>query len=215
MWAEVVVSGASETMGSDVQVMAQLQAVLARLEAQERRNDDLARCNEEQERRIKLLEAAATAAAAPIAVAGPAVAPADQAAPPKMGRRNLLTKALAATAAAAVLTVAKEATPASADTRTTLTAGGASTQNYGLLSSWAAGFDPQTSLPLLNGFSFGIVGVTFTNSVNPLRGAGVYGAGGGSDGVLGTSGSGAGVYAMSGTGQGVVGRSIDAMLIST
>src|SRR5262245_27196640 len=86
-----------------------IDTLLARLEALTARLDELA----DEIARLK----AAPVDAAPRTVVG---------AKAKVGRRGMLRTVLEATAAAAVLTVAKEAATVHAETRTTLVSGGAS-----------------------------------------------------------------------------------------
>ena len=135
-----------------------------------------------------------------------ATAPAE----PRPGRRGMLTKALGATAAAALLAVAKEAAPAHADSRTTLTAGGASTNNYGILSTYGAGIDPATQVPALGSTTHGVLGTYSAAGPSPTRKAGVTGIGSQSAGVVGVQGvstDAAGVFGKSTAAEGVFGES--------
>jgi len=121
----------------------------------------------------------------------------------RVGRRGMLTKVLGATAAAAVLTLAKEAAPASATTRTTIINDASTT--YGLLAS--DGGDPLPQLPNLNGFNFGAIGSRAPSGFAAPASAGVFGSGGASYGVLGLSGSGIGVFGRSSGNVGTTGFS--------
>src|SRR4051794_33902507 len=82
------------------------------------------------------------AASTPVVVGPPAVA-----VEPRVGRRHLLRKAMAATAVATVLAIAADPREASANFRGTLQGGGASTPNYGLVAALGAGTDPALTLP--------------------------------------------------------------------
>ena len=77
----------------------------------------------------------------------------------RVGRRGMLQKAVAATAAAALLTVAKEAPTTHAASRTTLLSGIGSAADVGLIATYGAD-DPLSYLPNLNGASFSVIGPT-------------------------------------------------------
>jgi hypothetical protein len=118
-------------------------------------------------------------------------------------RRGMLTNLLGATAAAALLGVAKEARPAHADMRATLI--NDSSNDYGLLA--ADGGDPIALLPPLGGFKFGVIGTRGTSGFGVNRNAGVFGSGADSAGVIGFSNSNFGVWGKSNTEVGVHGVS--------
>src|SRR5215207_3128730 len=125
----------------------------------------------------------------------------------KMWRRGLLKKALGATAAAALLAVAKEATPAEATSRTTLVGGSTSTGNFGIAAAVDV-FDPATLLPNVAGLGFGVIGTFGSPGYAPPFNAGVLGQGAGAFyGVIGLSENNPGVWGQSTGGPGVVGRS--------
>jgi len=109
----------------------------------------------------------------------------------------MLARVLGATAAAAVLTVARQAATAEANTRTTVVAGG-STSNYGLIAA-PGGTDPGAgTVQNFNGQLFGVVGtLSPPSALVPAVGAGVLGTVESSDGVMGLSNNGYGVHGIS------------------
>jgi uncharacterized coiled-coil protein SlyX len=92
------------------------------------------------------------------------------------GRRAMMSRLLGASAAGALLAVAREAGTARADFRGTATGGGTSTANYGLVATPNAGTDPSTNLPLLNGTKHGLIGTLSASSpTTGIQNAGVTG----------------------------------------
>ena len=164
----------------------EVEDVLARLEAMAARLD-------EQDAEIARLRAmAATTVSAPEASAAPAS---------KVGRRAMLTKVVGATAAAAVLTVAKEATTAEAATRTTVLAGDGSNANVGLMAV-PGGDDPAAFVPGPINAHGVIGGLRVPLPTAPLA-SGVLGLANTTVGVEGVTNSGYGVYGLSSSGPGM------------
>jgi hypothetical protein len=115
---------------------------------------------------------------------------------------------MGATAAAAVLTIAKEAATAEATSNTTVV--GASTAQYGLLASPGTAGNPVT--PTLRSTTHGVIGSNASTTV-PFS-SGVAGVRSGAElaGVLGVNGGdGFGVFGLSTGGFGVVGGSTQAV----
>lgn len=174
-------------------------------------------------------EIARLKAAAPVA---PSASVGGATGEPKVGRRGMLTRVLGATAAAAVLTVAKDAAPAEAGTNTTVF--GPSTGPYGLL---ASSNSPSPIPPIFGSTDHAVVGNSASIAVLPItsgvagaryglgttgvlgvnvsNGVGVYGVTDSSSipltnggiGVFGTSRGGVGVYGLADVAAGVYGRS--------
>ena len=188
----------SETTTSD--------AVLARLEALEAQTAEIAALRAEIAA-LKGENARLTAAlATPAAMPAPALA--------TTSRRGMLQRVLGASAAAALLLVAREAATAHADARGTIIPGSVSTADYGLAAIWgvsALGGDPITYLPTdLASKAHGVIGIDSQYKGTIPYYSGVLGA---ADylfaaGVQGLNTTGPGVYGGASTGYGVHGHSI-------
>ena len=173
----------AELPASDI--LTQLAALTALVQAQ---GDEIAR-----------LKAASTSAAgpsttAPANEAAHAARAVTSSAPSKVGRRGWVRQMVGATAAAALLTVGREAATAEAATRTTVLPNGSTTQ-YGLVASnnivgsGESDFIQQGGLPLLGGHRFGMVGalVELLSLPTASAGAGVFGLASQAAGVFGMS----------------------------
>jgi len=185
-----------ETMTSD--------AVLARLEALEAQSARIAELEAELAA-LKVDNARLSAAIAAPAVVVPAPMPATT------SRRGMLRRVLGASAAAALLLVAKEATTVEASVRTTVLLGTGSTTNYGIFAISSAD-DPATVLPSLGSTSHAVIGIYGGGLGAPTVSAGVTGlgsAGSGVRGVQGFSGDVEGVYGQSTNNAGVRAKSIN------
>jgi len=183
-------------------------AVLARLEALTARLDEQASLLGEQATEIAGLKAKtagleAENARLTAALATPAATPLPPA-PATTSRRGMLRRVLGASAAAALLLVAKEAATARAYSRTFVI--GTSTGNYGIAASEST-IDPTSSLPNLGVFAFGVIGSITGAPQTPSASAGVMGLAFGDHGVSGLSRSGSGVYGRSTDSVGVQGVS--------
>ena len=124
----------------------------------------------------------------------------------KMGRRAILRRAAGATAAAALLLVAKEAPKAQAVAY--VTDAGESTFNYGIAASPG---EFNVFVPNLGATTHGVVGANVAPGpgLTPPISSGVFGvrSGGEFAGVLGVNDTGYGVFGLSQTGSGVFGNS--------
>ena len=183
-----------ETTTSDA-VLARLEALTARLEAVEALEARIADLETENAR---LTAALATPAAA-----------VPQRVPVTTSRRGMLRRMLGASAAAALLLVAKEATTARADSRTTVRTGTGSTTNYGIVAI-DGGFDPALNTPPLGGTNHGVLGVFTPDGPSPTRNAAVTGLGSVTSSALGVQGlsvGAEGVYGQSTNNAGLHGKS--------
>jgi hypothetical protein len=177
------------------QSAAQIQALVGRLDALTDRLDAQAAVIADQQATISRLTAV------PAVVARKDVSPTTPVpVSPRLAassRRGMLARVLGATAAAAVLTVAREAVPAEASTRLTIVAGG-STSNYGLIAAPGA-TDPGAGIVQnFNSQLFGVVGTLSPPSgIVPETGAGVLGTAEDAAGVMGLSSNGNGVHGIS------------------
>jgi hypothetical protein len=181
-------------------LLARLEALAARLDDQAAEMAGLKAENAAQAREITRLKDALPRAATPPAGASVAA---------RVGRRGMLTKALGATAAAALLTVAKEAATADASSRTSVI--GPSQSNYGIAATFSTGGvgsldDPNVLIGNTSGKTFGMIGVMDNPSISPPANAGVLGQGASYYGVIGLSNSGRGVQGMSLSNDGVRGE---------
>ena len=170
---------------------ASVEGLLARVE-------QMAAAVAAQSARIAELEAATARTAAAGSIPGPAAGQS------KLARRSLLRKGLGATAAAALLLVAKEARTADAASRTTVVGPSA---NYGLAA--APGFaDPLNGwLPFINQ-NYGVIGSVTTSPPFSEREAGVLGLAFSTTGVQGLASTGFGVFgSVNSSGTGVFGGS--------
>ena len=173
--------------------------VVARLEALTARLDEQARVIAAQAEEIAWLKTATPA--------GSMLPSTSEQREERIGRRGMLRTALGATAAAALLTVAKEAATAEASSNTTVV--GASTAQYGLLASPGTAGPPIT--PALGSTTHGVIGSNLAAGgfFQPTVGSGVFGVRSGSNlvGVLGVNDLGTGVYGKSQDTTGVQGVS--------
>ena len=192
----------SETTTSDA-VLARLGALTVRLDEQAAEIAGL---------RGKTAKLEAENSRLTAALATPTAAPSP--APATTGRRGMLRRALGASAAAAVLLIAKEAATAHADARGTIIPGSASTADYGLAAIWgvsALGGDPMSYLPTdLASKAHGVIGIDSQYKGTIPYYSGVLGA---ADylfaaGIQGLNTTGPGVYGGASTGYGVHGHSI-------
>ena len=126
----------------------------------------------------------------------------DQETETPTSRRGMLRRVLGASAAAALLLGAREATTAEAASRTTVLTGAGSTDDYGLAATWGVSVDPATFLPTnITLKNSGMVGVDFQYTGTIPYNSGVLGATQNVEGV--------GVQGLNTTGPGVYGQSTD------
>lgn len=182
------------------EILAQIAALTALVQAQgdkiQAQGDEIARFR----------TASAGTAVQPTASASDVVRTVTDSAPSRVGRRGWVRKMMGATAAAALLTMAKEAPKAEAFGRGTVVEGMADA--YGLLASWGTS-DPATVLPSIIGdlVFFGVIGINFVPGFTAPSTAGVLGAAGtGGAGTLGMASNGVGAHGISSDGTGVEGE---------
>jgi len=195
-----------ETTTSD-SMLARLEALTARLEAVEVLEAEVADLRGEVAG-LKAENARLTAALT--APTNPTASPI----PLTTSRRGMLRRVMGASAAAALLLVAREAATAHADARGTIIPGSVSTADYGLAAIWgvsALGGDPSSYLPTdLASKAHGVIGIDSQYKGTIPYYSGVLGA---ADylfaaGVQGLNTTGPGVYGGASTGYGVHGHSI-------
>jgi len=203
----------SETTMSDA-VLARLGALTARLDEQAAEIAGLKGRTAELEAENARLTAELEAENARLTAARATPTAAPSPAPATTSRRGMLRRALGASAAAAVLLIAKEAATAHADARGTIIPGSVSTADYGLAAIWgvsALGGDPSSYLPTdLASKAHGVIGIDSQYKGTIPYYSGVLGA---ADylfaaGVQGLNTTGPGVYGGASTGYGVHGHSI-------
>jgi hypothetical protein len=194
--------GATEQPSGEI--LAQLAALTALVQAQGEKiqvqGDEIAR----------LRTAPAGSAVHTPASVGDVVRTVTDGAPSRLGRRGWVRTMIGATAAAALLTMAKEAPKAEAYARGHVVDREEMTDVYGLLAAWGTS-DPEGSLGAVIGNfdNFGVIGINLFPGFTAPSSAGVLGTGGatGGAGILGMAQFGPGAHGISSNGTGVAGES--------
>jgi hypothetical protein len=184
----------------------QIEELIGRLDALTTRLDQQATVIAVQQAEIERLRATPTLAA-PIPVAKATPDPVEHGRSATSNRRAAITRVLGATAAGALLALAKQPDLASADYRGTATGGGASTPNFGIAAIPGAGVDPTSLAVALGTTAHGVVGTLSTSPPSPTFNSGVLGLGVTATqyGVQGLSTDGVGTYGRSNTSFGAIG----------
>jgi hypothetical protein len=190
----------------------QIDELFERLDALTARLDQQSTIIAEQRSEIARLRAQ-SASPAPAQGATTAPPPVDRSRSATSNRRAAITRVLGATAAGAVLALAKQAERASADYRGTATGGGASTASFGIAAIPGAGIDPTTLATALGSTAHGVVGTLSTTPPSPLsNNSGVLGLGSGTSiGVQGIATAAPGVFGRSTTHEGVLGTTVSTL----